>query len=223
MPTPPDLADVVADLKVAFLVPPDELTTRRHLAALAAAGSDHESSATRSRRSRRRRILVPIGVTGGLILATSGLAAADVLPAPVQRAVAAVAAPFGIDLHATEAPEGGPTQPDSNESDDGDVTPAGPTSTDGPAADESNPTPPVNPSQDAPGHGGTNPGKSDQAPGQQKDPGQSGSAPGHGGPNPGKSDQAPGRQTDPTTPTSAPQDGKKSDTSETSDTTHGAP
>jgi len=51
-------------------------------------------------------------------------------------------------------------------------------------------------SDQAPGLGGTNPGKADEAPGQQDQPGNSESAPGLGGENPGRSDTAPGQTGD---------------------------
>ena len=218
---PTELGGVVADLKDAFLVPPDELTTRRHLAALAEARDDIEAASSRSRRARRRRrILVPIGVSGGLILATSGLAAAGELPAPIQHAVAAVAAPFGIDLPETDAPSAPQGTPGTEDDPSTAVTstPAAPSG--GPDADTSSPSPGADTARSAPGqvgtdpppsdrapeqstgpgksdqvpgHGGTNPGKSGQAPGHGgTDPGKSGQAPGHGGTNPGKSGQAPG-------------------------------
>ncbi len=192
LPTPTDLVDVVADLKVAFLVPPDELTTRRHLAGLAAFRANQQSA--RSRRTRRRRrILVPLGVTGGLILATSGLAAANVLPAPMQNAVAAVEAPFGIELPTTDTPDDGPSRSNDDRDRGTDSTPAGPTTSESPRVDGSSPNPPAAPSQGAAGQAGTNPGHSDQAPGHTgTNPGNSDQAPGHTGTNPGHSDQAPG-------------------------------
>ena len=51
---------------------------------------------------------------------------------------------------------------------------------------------PAGRSDDAPGRGGENPGASDEAPGQQVQPGASENAPGHGGENPGRSETAPG-------------------------------
>lgn len=51
---------------------------------------------------------------------------------------------------------------------------------------------PTGNADEAPGRGGANPGRSDEAPGQQRSPGNSENAPGHGGQNPGRSETAPG-------------------------------
>jgi hypothetical protein len=181
--TPDDLAGVVADLRAAYLVDPDELLARRHLSAMAIAAAEVAAAEPAPRRRRRRRVLVPVGVAGGLILATSGLAAAGVLPGPVQRAVAAAARPFGVELQTDSSPIRSDTPGAGGRTADAGSPDTGPPTS----------TPPVDPSQDAPGHGGTNPGQSEQAPGQQDAPGASGDAPGHGGENPGQSDQAPGQ------------------------------
>ena len=179
--TPVELQDVIADLRSTFLVAPDEEVTSRHLAAMRKeAGVTAPRKFSSSPRSRRRRSLVAVGVGGGLVLATGGLAAAGVLPGPLQGTVAAVAHPFGIQLPSGDSAPGT------------DRTPADQNGGGGPSAGTPTSVPPTDPWQSAPGQGGTNPGRSDEAPGQQDDPGSSDSAPGHGGDNPGQSDQAPG-------------------------------
>ena len=89
--------------------------------------------------------------------------------------------------------------PDSSENDDGPGSDQAPEKegTDPGKADEApgqqDQTGAPGNSENAPGQGATNPGKADEAPGQQDQPGNSENAPGLGGENPGRSDIAPGQ------------------------------
>jgi hypothetical protein len=104
---------VADDLKAAFVRTPDAGTESRHLAAMAAAArgvAALDSGAGARSRPRRRtsRTAVASVIAGATIVVTGGLAAAGVLPAPLQTDVARLVRPLGITLpHATAHPSGG--------------------------------------------------------------------------------------------------------------------
>lgn len=121
----PALASLLERVADRLSQPPDELTKRRHLAALAAARGT-------TRRAVGRR--VGLGITAGIAAAAVSLAVAGLLPPPVQRLASETVSQVGIEL-----PRGRPTAPDPSPRPD---DPAGP-SVDGPPAD------PVDPSLDS--------------------------------------------------------------------------
>ena len=215
---PADLpASVVDDLRLALASPVDDAVAERHLAALfaeadALAATDrHASSApVAAFRSRRRLAVAAAGVAVALG-ATSGLAAANMLPAPAQDAVAATAEVFGVDLPSSDdvpdtTPGGeAPARPSSTTGD-----PTDPGQTDGgetgelPSQGSGQPTDPGQPGP-PPGQDGTNPGQGNPDPdpgdgnqgqgqgsGQPTDPGQPGPPPGQDGTNPGQGNPDPG-------------------------------
>ncbi len=127
----PELFDALTDLRAAFTRPVPEAVAADHLARLRAAHPH--------RGNRGQRLALALAAGAGFLMLSGGLASADMLPAPVQDAYAAMVAPLGIDL------------PDS--SDDADRG-----GSDGSDADE------PGQSEDAPGRGGSGPGNSEQTP-----------------------------------------------------------
>ncbi|MBI2705976.1 MAG: hypothetical protein HYX32_11910 [Actinobacteria bacterium] len=184
------------DLRRAFIVPVEPSVAQQHLDAMFATAGDRSDTVAAQRSRRKRKLLAAAGVSAGLVFATSGLAAAGVLPEPVQRAIARAASPLGIRL-----PDGSSLRPSSPDGNGNQTGPdgGGGSSDQAPASDRSStstaPTstsPPGN-SENAPGQGGENPGNAESAPGQQTDPGNSQNAPGLGGPNPGQAPNGPGQ------------------------------
>jgi hypothetical protein len=143
-------AEVEGDLREVFLSAPSDELVNRHLADMLVL---YEATRALSRQPRRRRRHLVVASSFGIgmaLVAGAGVAGASGdLPDPVQRVVAQVVAPLGIDV-----PTGTP--------------------------------------EAAPGRGGENPGRADEAPGQQEAPGSTEDAPGLGGENPGRSETAPG-------------------------------
>jgi hypothetical protein len=179
--------EVSADLDAlrrALVHPPSSEIATRHLSritgdagrALRGQGlASHYDELAARREHRRRRWAVAAVASVGVVLGTGGLAAAGVLPTPVQDVIADVARPFGLDLpHSDDEPGSGGGGSSTS-------TTSG-SSQDAPGQ-----------SGDAPGQGGTSPGQSEGAPGQGgTSPGQSDEAPGLGGSPAGQSDEAPG-------------------------------
>jgi len=89
--------EVLADLRAHFLVEPDELTARRHLGRILAARD--ELTKTAAVAQPRRRVWATAAVASAISLfGTAGMAAAGVLPEPMQNLAADVVAPIGVDL-----------------------------------------------------------------------------------------------------------------------------
>jgi hypothetical protein len=140
----PDEQAIAADLRAVFVHDADPELTQRFVDAMASAAG----GAVLPRRSLRRRRAAMAGavVVAGLFT-TVGLAAADVLPTPIQDGVARLVRPLGIDL------------PDSGD-DDGsrgaiEHDPATTFDRERPGA-----------TTDSPGPGSDNPGSAGAAPGQ---------------------------------------------------------
>src|SRR5262245_34433604 len=104
------LGATLVDLRQAFLVPAGPDVAVRHLDAMFEAARSPASRPVPLR--RRRKALAAAGVCAGLVVATSGLAAAGVLPEPLQRAIARAADPLGIHL-----PDGSSLRPSSPDGD----------------------------------------------------------------------------------------------------------
>src|SRR5262245_13412734 len=116
-----DLADLIddeveqtiADLRDAFLAPVPDDVAARHLAVLDGAMAELQTDALANQRRRRhRKVAAAVGVSAGFVIATGGLAAAGVLPEPVQRVIATAASPLGIHL-----PDGSSLRPSSPDGD----------------------------------------------------------------------------------------------------------
>ena len=175
-PTDERLQPVVAELRRLYLVAPAAAVEEQHLARMIAVRETSAAAVVAPLgRIRRRRAAVAGAIVAATMAGSIGLAAAGVLPGPLQNAAAAAVRPLGLQLHTTdpEAPPAG-SQPAAT------TTVPGTGNGTGSAAD------------DAPGRGGENPGQSADSPGQATDPGRSQDAPGHGEDNPGRSDEAPG-------------------------------
>lgn len=170
-----DLAPVTGVLRSHYLQPPSDELAERHLARMMAAVTADgviDLDTIDLRPPRRVRRAVVASLVGASVLSISGLAAAGVLPAPVQSRVAAMVQPLGLQL------PGGVDAPGQSE--------------DAPGHGGDSP----GQSEDAPGRGGENPGNSEQAPGQGgENPGKSDQAPGQGGQNPGNPGAPPTVQT----------------------------
>lgn len=121
----PDLAqvtDLLAQIRIETVRPPESASRATHLAALAQA---HPTPPRRAAGSRRRLRLVFAAasmkvalVSTAAVAATGGLAATDSLPTPAQDALARIVAPLGIELPSsashgasTEAHEESPAAP----------------------------------------------------------------------------------------------------------------
>jgi len=91
---------IAADLRAAFLVEPDPVTTDRHVAAMVAASEARRAPSVIALATHRsRKALVAAGVAGVVLLGSAGVAAASGnLPDPLQRAVASACRPVGIVL-----------------------------------------------------------------------------------------------------------------------------
>jgi hypothetical protein len=193
---------LTAVLRGTLLAPPDEVTRRRHLAAMVAAHAEtrptalahHEPVRPTLARRGRRRPLVAAGVAGAVLLGSAGLAAAGQLPAPVQSRLAAAARIVGLTLP-VPVPDRPPTDP-SGPSGPAAAVPAAPQILTGEPVAPAPTAPPAAevPIPTAPGHDGSAPGQSGNTPGQSGNtPGQSGSAPGQSGSAPVQSGNTPGQ------------------------------
>jgi len=90
----PELQATAADLRAVFVRDPEPEIVDRHLAAMASAVRAPVISLT----SRRHRVAVAGAVVAVGVLLTGGLAAAGVLPAPVQNGAARLLHPVGIEI-----------------------------------------------------------------------------------------------------------------------------
>lgn len=110
-----DLAVLIEGVKAATVRPLDREVEERHLAAIKEAlhlEGSRDSAIQGKRRATRRRsmiagLLAPLWAkiavaAGAAVLATGGLAAADVLPQPAQDAVASAAERIGLELPSSE-------------------------------------------------------------------------------------------------------------------------
>ncbi|GIU84176.1 MAG: hypothetical protein KatS3mg008_0951 [Acidimicrobiales bacterium] len=94
-----DLPSVLDEFRTAFRVPADDLTRRRHLAAMYRA-------ARREQRIRRSRRLLAASAAAVVVTAsTGGLAAAGMLPTPVGRLLDVVLSPVGVDVPGISEPD----------------------------------------------------------------------------------------------------------------------
>jgi hypothetical protein len=90
----PALPAIAADLRSVFVRAPSSQTAERHLAAMVSASV----APVVPLRSGRKRAAVAGVVAAAAIVLTGGLAAAGVLPAPVQDRVSRLARPLGVNL-----------------------------------------------------------------------------------------------------------------------------
>src|SRR4051812_38952933 len=105
----PALERTAADLRTAFVREPDPAVADRHVAAMVAAASAASavgSTMVVTGPSRRRQLAVAGGVVAAALAFTGGLAAAGVLPRPLQDAVADFVRPVGIDLPHSDDDDG---------------------------------------------------------------------------------------------------------------------
>ena len=144
-------------------------------------------------RLRRGRVAVAAAAAFAGLVAAGGLAAAGVLPGPIQDEVARLAEPIGVHLpdsgghHAEDPGQETPGPAVDRQDSDPAAASEGSTTTTAPVIGEGQ-------SGTAPGQSGTAPGQSGAAPGQSgAAPGQSGAAPGQSGAAPGQSGAAPGQ------------------------------
>ncbi len=136
-----------------------------HLAAMRTAAKGNTTLSLRH--GRRRRFVVAVAAVTGAVGSVSlmgGMAAAGVLPRPVQHAVEAVAGTIGVDVRTPHPPRDLPGVDRQHSLND-----------------------PAYAHEVAPGQSGTTPGQSGTTPGQSgTTPGQSGTTPGQSGTTPGQ-------------------------------------
>ena len=114
-------------LREAYLEPPAEDVAERHLAAMMAAS---ELGSLRAAR-RRRKWMIGMGLGAGVLAGTTGLAAAGMLPAPLQGAVADLVSPLGWHIPGgDDAPADAPSLPTEAPSGESGRVPSGSGATD---------------------------------------------------------------------------------------------
>jgi hypothetical protein len=189
----PDVQAIAVDLRTVFVRDPQPETAAQHVAAMVSVSL---APVVPLRRRRKRAAVVGAVALVG-VMASGGLAAAGVLPAPLQSGVAHLVRPIGIDLpdsgsHAGQegsgdpAPDRGQTDRAPGQQDD----PSPSTSTEAPGQSGDTPSP----STPAPGQSGDTPSPSTPAPDQSGDtPSPSTPAPGQSGASSSRSDTAPGQ------------------------------
>lgn len=160
--------------------PPDPQTRWNHVAAMRRAAP--VATPTRVRRSTRSVVAVA-AATVGVVVLTTGLAAAGRLPGGAQDRFARLAEVVGVDLPGND--QGTDSRPSDGVGGNARTT----------RTDRSEQRTGAEPDVVAtiPGAAGTPPGSSGTAPGLSSAPGQSGSAPGRSGSAPGQTGTTPGQ------------------------------
>ncbi len=126
-----ELASLAAFMRAAETMrvqPPDAATAQRHLAAIAAETAHLRAEGSPEPRAQtptmlggvlRSRWFKGVGIGIAAVLATGGLAAAQVLPAPAQDAIARVAQAIGIDLPTSDDDDAAPADANGDANGDG--------------------------------------------------------------------------------------------------------
>ena len=217
-----DLAAMKPAIRAEYVREPNPDVRYAHLEAIFAA-SDAAAEAAAGHPSRVRKAAVVSGVAGATLFGSMGLAAAGVLPESVQRGLAGVVRPLGVQFGEPTTPAsptsvsgGGSGGSDGGGNNNGDGKTGGtgeapaPNVAGGPPSSEDN-SAGNGESENAPGHGSV-------------DPAVSGSAPDHDGADPGN--DAPGAAssnpddgTDKTPTTKAKTPHEETDVSESPTTT----